>query len=191
MRSASDSALLPSHAWLRPDASRAFSSPQGIIRGGAGQILSLVEDALRGGADGDSQFVVRPERADPRRERRPPAWCLPPSCSSLPAPRSAQQLLPARDQTAHKQQLAPSADAPTSHPSKQRHSFCSQHAARPYPRRRDILERSWTSVRLQKRFQDKVRKIQMRMEVRGPLPATAIVDAERASQILTNLVRAS
>jgi signal transduction histidine kinase len=55
--------------------------------------------------------------------------------------------------------------------------------------RADILEKSWTTVRLQKRFQDKIRKIQMRLDIRGPIPTTAIIDAGRASQILTNLVR--
>lgn len=41
---------------------------QKIIQGGGGQILSLVEDALRVGAEGGkSHFSVRPRRIDPRR----------------------------------------------------------------------------------------------------------------------------
>lgn len=100
---------------------RSLASPnlQGIIRGGGGQILSLVEDALNGGLDGENQFAVRPERADPRK---------------------------------------------------------------------DVLDRSWDSVRIQKRFEEKVKRIQMRRHIRGPMPASALIDAERAAQILTNLL---
>lgn len=56
--------------------------------------------------------------------------------------------------------------------------------------RRDIVDLAWASIRLQKRYADKVRALHMRLEVQEqpPLPELAIVDAGRARQVLTNLL---
>lgn len=58
-------------AWqLRSSDRRILSPPlcasQKMIQTGGGQILSLVEDALRMGEQGTGQFIIRPRRISPR-----------------------------------------------------------------------------------------------------------------------------
>lgn len=55
--------------------------------------------------------------------------------------------------------------------------------------RRDILERSWAAVRIQKRFCDKVGALRMELSVDPAVPRRTLVDSARVCQIIGNLVR--
>lgn len=55
--------------------------------------------------------------------------------------------------------------------------------------RRDILERTWASIRLQKRFAEKLKSIAMELEVAEDVPERAVVDPTRVAMVITNLAR--
>lgn len=56
--------------------------------------------------------------------------------------------------------------------------------------RRDIIDLAWLSIKMQKRYSEKVQGLQMRLEVQElpPLPDAAMCDAARARQVLTNIL---
>lgn len=55
--------------------------------------------------------------------------------------------------------------------------------------RRDIVDLAWMSIRLQKRYASKVKRLQMRLELAEfGIPEAALCDAARARQVLTNVL---
>lgn len=57
--------------------------------------------------------------------------------------------------------------------------------------RLEVLERSWSVVNLQKRYAEKVRSIKMTIDIAPNVPEMSLLDASRACQVLTNLVRST
>lgn len=55
--------------------------------------------------------------------------------------------------------------------------------------RREIVEKSWATARLQRRFADKVRVLRMELAVTMRVPKEAWADPTRAVQLLTNVRR--
>lgn len=54
--------------------------------------------------------------------------------------------------------------------------------------RTEVLQRSWSVVRLQKRYAEKTAKIRMRYDIAPNVPELTMIDAARACQVLTNLL---
>lgn len=54
--------------------------------------------------------------------------------------------------------------------------------------RADVLRRSWEGVRMQKRFAEKVRGLQMSLEVAPNVPERTLLDRARLCQVIQNLV---
>lgn len=90
-----------------------------MIGSGTSQILSLVEDALAVGFEGQGQFALNPATVDPRR---------------------------------------------------------------------DVVEKAWQQTRMQKRFTEKIKVIEMELRVASPLPLSACVDPHRCCQVISNLL---
>lgn len=53
--------------------------------------------------------------------------------------------------------------------------------------RADIIDKSWAMCLLHSKWSEKVERLDLRFSA-GPMPASASVDAERAAQVVTNLV---
>lgn len=56
--------------------------------------------------------------------------------------------------------------------------------------RRDVIEKSWASCRLQKRFSQRIHMLKMELNVAPDVPRFAVLDANRAVQLLTNVIGA-